>query len=195
MADILTHSWAKSFPGKRTAVARAGNVIGGGVSPDRLLPDIISHLRAGTTPVLRHPEAVRPWQHVLDCLNGCLTLIDRLLDDIRDIDFSGGWNFGPHSDSFVSVGEMTSLAMKNWGASGTRIAEANEKPHETQLLALDSSRVMNELGWGNWLGVEGALGWTLNWYRYLDSDANARTESVNVIAKFQRLNQVGEKCR
>jgi len=192
MADILTHSWAKSFPGTRTAVARAGNVIGGGdVSPDRLIPDIMLNLRAGTTPVLRHPEAVRPWQHVLDCLNGYRTLVDKLVDEACDLNFDGGWNFGPETDSFVPVGEIATAAMTNWGANGTWIADPNDKLHEAQLLALDSTRAKTELAWSNLLGVEDALIWTLNWFRNIDSGASARDATIQQIGEFQRLTAQG----
>jgi CDP-glucose 4,6-dehydratase len=188
MADILTHSWATSFPGTRTAVARAGNVIGGGdVSPDRLLPDIVSHLRAGTIPTLRHPEAVRPWQHILDCLNGYVTLIDKLLDDSCGLDFSGGWNFGPAAESFVSVGEVTTLVMKEWGSTDRWIAESNQKPYEAQLLALDSSRAMTQLGWSNLLEVENAVSWTVGSYLKLNSCASARQTMLGQIGEFQQM--------
>jgi CDP-glucose 4,6-dehydratase len=80
MADILTQSWMNSFPKIPTAIGRAGNVIGGGdASPDRLIPDIIKNLKVGQAPQIRHPEYVRPWQHVLDCLNGYLFVIEHLL--------------------------------------------------------------------------------------------------------------------
>lgn len=187
MADILTHSWATSFPGTRTAVARAGNVIGGGdVSPDRLLPDIVANLQAGTNPVLRHPEAVRPWQHVLDCLNGYRTLIDSFSSENEDFGFRGSWNFGPDVDSFVSVGEVTTAAMKIWGASGTWVADSTGKPYEAQLLSLDSTRANTGLGWSNLLGLDQALAWTLNWYRETDSGVSARGATLRQIEEFQQ---------
>jgi len=188
MVDILTHAWARSFPGTKTAVARAGNVIGGGdVSPDRLLPDVIANLQAGTRPVLRHPEAVRPWQHVLDCLNGYLTLIDRFTTENEDFNLDGGWNFGPEADSFVSVGEITTAAMRNWGSSGTWIVGTGAKPHEAQMLALDSTRANLDLGWSNLLNVDHALSWTLNWYRETDSGISARGVTLRQIDEFQQI--------
>ncbi len=188
MADILTHSWATSFPGTKTAVARAGNVIGGGdVSPDRLLPDIVKNLRSGTNPVLRNPEAVRPWQHVLDCLNGYLTLMDGLVSETGELSFEGGWNFGPDSDSFVPVGEITTKAMKFWGSSGSWTTGSNEKFHEAQLLSLDSTRAKTALGWSNLLGVEDTLSWTLDWHREVDSGAHAREVTLRQIEEFLPL--------
>jgi CDP-glucose 4,6-dehydratase len=188
MADTLTHSWATSFPGTRTAVARAGNVIGGGdISPDRLLPDIVKNLRSGTNPVLRNPEAVRPWQHVLDCLNGYQTLIDRLVTENEDFDFDGGWNFGPDLDSFVSVGEVTTAAIRNWGESGAWIADSNENLHEAKLLALDSTRAKTFLEWNNLLGVEDALLWTLEWYQAVDAGVPARDLTLQQVDIFEKL--------
>ena len=82
MADIATQSWLSSFENPSTAIARAGNVIGGGdVCADRLIPDLISSYSSGLTPKLRAPNSVRPWQHVLDCLNGYLTLVDALVNN------------------------------------------------------------------------------------------------------------------
>jgi CDP-glucose 4,6-dehydratase len=187
MADILTHSWAKSFPGTRIAVARAGNVIGGGdVSPDRLLPDLVKHLRAGTTPILRNPEAIRPWQHVLDCLNGYRTLIVMLLDETHEINVAGGWNIAPDEDSFASVGELATLVMKEWGANGIWTTACAEKLYEAQLLSLDSSRANTELGWSSKLEFGTALTWTLNWYKGFDSNSSARQITLRQIHEFQQ---------
>jgi len=188
MADILTHSWAKSFPGTRTAVARAGNVIGGGdVSSDRLLPDIVSSMRSATDPVLRHPEAVRPWQHVLDCLNGYQILIDALLTKNEDFNFAGGWNFGPAPSSFVTVGEVASKAMSRWGSSGTWTTDVSQKPHEAEILALDSTRAMSELSWNNKLTFEQAVTWTIDWYKALGSARTLRHFTNGQIEEFRQL--------
>ncbi len=156
MADLLTQSWVEVFPGPPTAIARAGNVIGGGdVSPDRLLPDLIASYQRGERPQLRYPGAVRPWQHVLDCLNGYLTLVDALLEG-RGL---GEWNFGPEFDSFVSVGQVADLVATSFGAP-TGFSLAERQPHEAGLLALDSRKAQVELGWRNRLGFERALEWT-----------------------------------
>lgn len=157
MADLLTQSWVKSFPGPPTAIARAGNVIGGGdVSPDRLLPDLIRAYTNGETPVLRYPNAVRPWQHVLDCLNGYLTLVDALLDGRGQ----GAWNFGPDTDSFVTVGQVANCVAELLGRQpGFELAQ--RQPAEAGLLALDSRKAELELGWKNRLGYREALEWTV----------------------------------
>ncbi len=183
MADILTQSWVKSFPGTPTAIARAGNVIGGGdVSPDRLLPDLIATYEQGGRPQLRYPGAVRPWQHVLDCLSGYLTVADALLDG-RGL---GVWNFGPDVNSFVSVGEVADRVAAAMGApSGYALTEG--QPHEAGLLALDSRRAQVELGWRNHLDLDRALGWTIGWARSVASGLDAREVTRQQLADFFRF--------
>ena len=112
-------------------------------------------------------------------------MIDSFTSGNEDFDFRGGWNFGPDVDSFVSVGEVTTAAMKIWGASGTWVADSTVKPHEAQLLSLDSTRANTGLGWSNLLGLDQALAWTLNWYREIDSGVSARGATLRQIEEFQ----------
>ena len=160
MADILTQSWVKSFPGIPTAIARAGNVIGGGdVSRDRLFVDLLAAYGDGRAPVLRYPRAVRPWQHVLDCLDGYLALVNALLDGRG----GGEWNFGPGHDSFVEVGNVATLAAELWGDGSHWEHDARPNPHEAGLLALDATKAEHELGWRNRLAFRDAVAWTIEW--------------------------------
>jgi CDP-glucose 4,6-dehydratase len=146
MADILTQSWVKSFPAMPTAIARAGNVIGGGdVSEDRLIPDAVRSFLASKPLTIRYPQAVRPWQHVLDCVNGYLKLTDSLLTGSG----LGEWNFGPGDESFVPVGQVASKAAEFWGGNAHVELETKEQPHEANLLALDSTKAITQLGWNN----------------------------------------------
>lgn len=161
MADIVTHSWITSFPGAPTAIARAGNVIGGGdVSSDRLLPDLINSFAAGKSPVLRFPQAVRPWQHVLDCLNGYLMICDQLLSGENTHE---AFNIGPDEDSFVSVGEVANIVSEFWGGEFKWVQDQNENPHEAGLLALDARRATETLNWRNKLKFRDAIEWTVQW--------------------------------
>lgn len=162
MADILTQSWIKSFGGPPTAIARAGNVIGGGdVSKDRLFPDLLNAYFSGIAPVLRYPDAVRPWQHVLDCLNGYMKLSDALLNG----NGKGEWNFGPETSSFVNVGDVATYVkeligedLPNW------LSDAERQPHEAKLLALDARKAELELDWHNKLSFRESLKWTVDWH-------------------------------
>ena len=161
MADILTQSWIKSFGGPPTAIARAGNVIGGGdVSKDRLFPDLLNGYLSGQAPVLRYPGAVRPWQHVLDCLNGYIKLSEALLNG----NGKGEWNFGPETSSFVNVGDVATYVQEiigegapNWTTTGEPL------PHEANLLALDARKAELELNWHNKLTFKESLKWTVDW--------------------------------
>jgi len=161
MADILTQSWIKSFGGPPTAIARAGNVIGGGdVSKDRLFPDLLNAYLSGQAPVLRYPGAVRPWQHVLDCLNGYLKLSDALLKG----NGQGEWNFGPETSSFVNVGDVATYVREIIGESAPSWTTTGEpQPHEANLLALDARKAELELNWRNNLSFKESLKWTVDW--------------------------------
>lgn len=181
MADILTHSWMTSFPGAPTAIARAGNVIGGGdVSKDRLLVDLVAGFEAATPVSIRYPDAVRPWQHVLDCLSGYLTLADALLAGAG----TGAWNFGPDPDSFQTVRQIADAGAELWGDGARWVDESGGHLHEAALLTLDSSKAKRELGWHNTLPFPGGLEWTIEWERAVRGGADARDVTLAQIERF-----------
>ena len=184
MADLLVQSWVHSFPGVPTAIARAGNVVGGGdVSRDRLLPDLIAAYSRGESPQLRFPQAVRPWQHVLDCLNGYLTLVDALLAGGGQ----GTWNFGPGRDSFLEVGAVASLVAELWGSGAHWQLDRGDHPYEANLLALDTARAQEELGWCNQLGSHNGVIWTVDWERRVHDGADPRDVTHEQIVRFTAL--------
>jgi CDP-glucose 4,6-dehydratase len=183
MADILTQSWVKSFPAMPTSVARAGNVIGGGdVSEDRLIPDAVRSFREGKSLSIRYPQAVRPWQHVLDCVNGYVELTNALVAG-RGL---GEWNFGPGEESFVPVGQVSTSAAQMWGGSADVIINTEPQPHEANLLALDSTKAMTQLGWANKLRFPESLQWTIDWEKAFAQGASAREITDRQIADFLR---------
>lgn len=184
MADILTQSWAKSFPGVPLAIARAGNVIGGGdVCEDRLLPDIIRAFSKGEDMTLRYPNAVRPWQHVLDCVSGYLALVDELIEGRAQ----GEWNFGPGRESFVTVGEVAKLAQKHWSSDSNIVIDPANKPHEANLLALDSTKALRALNWKNKLRYPESLIWTLDWEAQRLAGSFSRQLCLDQISKFEEI--------
>lgn len=183
MADLLTQSWIKSFPGSPVAIARAGNVIGGGdMSPDRLLPDLLKAIATGSTIELRNPSAVRPWQHVLDCVYGYYVLIQELLCG-RGL---GEWNFGPDEESFVEVSSVVSDAQKYLGIP-ERWQVTEPARQEAQLLALDSSKARQSLKWDNQLKYPLCLHWTMDWNRQIDGSLSSLQIARAQIEKYLKL--------
>jgi CDP-glucose 4,6-dehydratase len=184
MADIMTQSWVASFPGTPTAIARAGNVIGGGdVSPDRLLPDLLASFADHRPAMIRYPDAVRPWQHVLDCLNGYLVLADALVDGRG----TGEWNFGPGRESFVPVRRLADLAVNAWGDGARWTTDSLEHPHEAALLSLDATKAERELGWRNRLPFPLSLDWTINWERRVIAGEDVRSATIAQLEAFLAL--------
>lgn len=188
MSDLLAHAWSVSFGGPITAIARAGNVIGGGdYSTERLIPDIIRAVKAGRLPELRYPQAVRPWQHVLDCLNGYITLAMALANGSPIAKSGDAWNFGPTEDSFVTVGEVTSLALEQLGVGTQWEPASGEVFHEAGLLALDSSKATKGLAWRNRLDFADSLTWTLDWYSRVDRGMPPREVTMDQVLRFREL--------
>jgi CDP-glucose 4,6-dehydratase len=184
MADILTQSYVTSFPGVSTAIARGGNVIGGGdVSKDRLFVDLVAAFREGKPAELRYPGAVRPWQHVLDCLNGYLSIVDALLAGSG----TGSWNIGPGRESFVDVGTVAARAAERWGDAATVRVGDGVNPHEANLLALDATKAERELGWRNLLPFPASLEWAIDWYREVADGADPRAATLAQIQAFDSL--------
>jgi CDP-glucose 4,6-dehydratase len=174
-AELVTAAYRRSFGpphgGLAVASARAGNVIGGGDwSEDRIVPDIVRALTARRPVVLRHPQAVRPWQHVLEPLSGYLVLGERLWNG--GVDFAEAWNFGPAESVPLSVGELARRFLDLWGV-GRLVVQADESVHEAHCLKLDCSKAQQKLGWFPVLTVDEALAWTAEWYRTYTGDRAA----------------------
>ena len=182
MADIATQSWVKSFENVPTSIARAGNVIGGGdISEDRLIPDLVSSFIYKSAPQLRYPNAVRPWQHVLDCLNGYLLLIDQMINHT----VTGIWNFGPADSKSKTVAEVAERSGAIWGTDAPWKQTPGNHPKESVNLMLDSSKARERLGWVDKLSFEESLDWTINWYRNVNQGKNPREETDENILKFE----------
>jgi CDP-glucose 4,6-dehydratase len=182
-ADLITQSWmASSGSAVPTAIARAGNVIGGGdVCADRLMVDLVAAFSTGRAVRLRHPEAVRPWQHVLDCLNGYLALTDALLAG----ECSGeAFNFGPDTSSFIPVGEVATAVGALWGTDPVIELDEGIQVHEATLLALDSRKAELQLRWRNRVQLGEALSMTVAWEKLVRAGGDARAVSVAQISAF-----------
>jgi CDP-glucose 4,6-dehydratase len=182
MADIATQSWLSSFENAPTAIARAGNVLGGGdVCADRLIPDLIHSYSSGATPKLRAPNSVRPWQHVLDCLNGYLTLVDAVIENKA----GGAWNFGPDENQSKTVADVANIAAKVWGVEKSWENDSGNHPHEASMLILNSNKARTNLGWSDKLSFEESVEWTTNWYKNVNSGKDPLEETLKNIRDFE----------
>ncbi len=166
-AELVVASWPRSDT--RVVTARAGNVIGGGDwSPDRLVPDLIRAWAAGESAALRMPEAIRPWQHVLQPLHGYLLYAERLSNSP---DLPPALNFGPDESQTVTVGELVDHAARAWKRDGGTLPSPpttlSPRPNmvETGHLVIDSALATATLGWHNVIDWRTAADWTIDWYR------------------------------
>lgn len=156
LADLMASEWASSKPLKTVKIARAGNVIGAfDRSRDRLVPDIVRSIRSEGVLKVRNPSATRPWQHVLDCLWGYLTLIEKS-KDIGQCEF----NFGPRHSKSQTVEAVVTEARKHLPQLQVSVS-TEENRNETRNLELDSSLANKLLGWQPIIDFETAIEWSL----------------------------------
>lgn len=187
-AEIVTRSFRNSFF-KVTgdifvATARAGNVVGGGDwAEDRLVPDTIQALLAGRPVELRYPNAIRPWQHVLDPLSGYLKLAENL--DSGGDAFAEGWNFAPWEEDARTVGWVAARLQRAWGVTPAWRPQEGAHHHEQIFLKLDSSKARLQLGWRPKLRIHDTVDWTVDWYRAFYDGAPARRLVEDQIARYQ----------
>ncbi len=165
-AEIVISSYRRSFfkEGAMVASVRAGNVIGGGDWAEmRIVPDIVGCLMNDRPLVLRNPNSVRPWQHVMDPLNGYLTLAVKMLGgDERTAD---AWNFGPDGVETPTVRQVAEMMMISWGRTVPIEVVPNEGYHESKLLRLDCTKAKSILGWDPKMDIDKVIERTVEWYK------------------------------
>jgi CDP-glucose 4,6-dehydratase len=186
-AELVVSAYRNSFFNPRDyalhgvgiASARAGNVIGGGDwAVDRLVPDAIRAFQEGRAVHIRNPLAIRPWQHVLEPLQGYLDVAALLLD--KGLAGAEAWNFGPHPGDARPVEWVVSELARLWGQGAGWEQEPGEHPHEAQTLKLDISKAAAQLGWHPRLPLSEALAITEAWYG--ERWQRARTGSIDMRA-------------
>ena len=171
---------------------RAGNVIGGGDwTPRQLLPDIIAACSQGSKLVLRHPTALRPWQHVLDCLAGYLTLAEQLSAD--PMRYAGEWNFGPAESDEWTVSDMVEAISKEWGGDFTWETDHSANGYEEPVLRLDCSKVNRVLGWHPRLMLEESVRWTVRWYKGYLNKKDPRKLCHEDLCQYMALNACSDR--
>jgi CDP-glucose 4,6-dehydratase len=185
-AEIVAACWRQSYaPSPRIATARAGNVIGAGDwGVDRLLPDCFTAFAQGRPVQLRRPDAVRPWQHVLEPLSGYLLLAETLCNNDGER-FAQAWNFGPDAESEMSVGEVARLAASAWGSNAQIEIKADPTaPHEAGQLRLDSSLARGLLDWQPRWTLPQAVAATAAGYRTWADGGNLRSVVLQQIDHY-----------
>jgi CDP-glucose 4,6-dehydratase len=188
-AEILVECWRRSFltpaSGKGIASVRAGNVIGGGDwSADRLIPDCVRAFQHGRTVEIRNPDAIRPWQHVLDALAGYVMLAERLY--CNPVEFGQAWNFGPDPSECETVMAVVRQLASHWGeAARWSIAEGETAP-EDPVLMIDAAKARELLQWRPVLDLDDSLAWTAEWYRRQANGESASQLCAEQIGRFER---------
>ena len=185
-SEIITSAYRNSFLsliGKKLASVRAGNVIGGGDwAKDRLIPDFFRSIDNNKILSVRSPQAVRPWQHVLDPLSGYLMLAEKLV--VNGDNFADAWNFGPEQSdaktvSWVLEKLFAKFSNLKWEATPTK------QPHEASLLKLDISKAKSKLGWAPRWSLNTAIDNTIKWHQAFKENENMMEFSIKQIKAYQ----------
>lgn len=171
---------------KSISTARAGNVIGGGDwSQDRLLPDFFRAVIDKRKIKIRSPHSTRPWQYVLDALNGYLNLAEKMYNDGER--YGSGWNFGPdYTNQSISVEYILKKLLSLWDLNDDFIMFDNTDLHEAQSLTLDSAKANHQLSWHPKLNIDESIHHTSEWYKALINDSNMLDTSINLISQFEQ---------
>lgn len=176
-ADLATQSWRKSFGKSPISIGRAGNVIGGGDwAEDRIITDLVHAILAQSKLVLRNPKSIRPWQHVLDCLNGYLKLIEEQLNS----KIQGEWNFGPQELEFKSVEDLVMSFTNSWGFL-PKIEVVKSEFSESNILVLNSEKSRDQLHWQEKLNFDEVIDWTTSWYKSKDPQAVTENQIIKYL--------------
>ena len=193
-AELVTSAYRNSFfsqgdslsQGKAVATVRVGNVIGGGDwSEDRLVPDILHCLMQGQTLSIRNPHATRPWQYILEPLNGYLMLAERLYEEGQS--FSEAWNFGSYEINPKPVVWVVEQLISLWGSEISWELDKNYHPHEESYLKLDCSKAHAKLGWKPKLDLKTTLSWIVDWTKAFQAGEDMRLFTQQQIQKFMAL--------
>lgn len=186
-AELVIAAWRRSFfdagRGPALASVRAGNVIGGGdFARDRLVPDLVRAFERGAAPAIRSPDAVRPWQHVLEALGGYLMIAERLLGGEPGL--ADAWNFGPAEDDARPVSWIIDRMRGAWGGTAEPRPWQHAVPHEAGVLRLDVSRARALLGWRPSLPLADAIAWVVAWHKAVGGGADPRTVTLEQITSY-----------
>jgi CDP-glucose 4,6-dehydratase len=184
-SELVTHSYKKSFldeKGIPVSTARAGNVIGGGdFSTDRIIPDCVRHALAGEKIIIRNPDSIRPFQHVLEPLSAYLMIAEQqaLLPEKQ-----GYYNVGPEEADCISAGKLATLFCDAWKEGISWENKSDGGPHEASFLKLDCSLIQNRIGWQPQWDIKTAVEKTVEWTKVYEKNGDVRACMENQIKDF-----------
>lgn len=186
-AEIAFSSYTRSFFAQRPALgaasARAGNVIGGGDwAVDRIIPDCIRAIEADQPVFLRNPEATRPWQHVLEPIQGYLKLAVSLFEEPKK--WEGAWNFGPSTVEIRTVKTVAEVLVSHIGKGRIEVIESPIHVHEARLLQLNCDKAHQLLGWHSRWNVDKTLAATALWYKAIMNGGSAEDITRKQLQEF-----------
>jgi CDP-glucose 4,6-dehydratase len=185
-SELITASYRKAFfndSPMAIASARAGNVIGGGDwAKNRIIPDAMRAFANNEKLLVRNPNSIRPWQHVLEPLFGYLILCQQLINNPTT--FSGAWNFGPNYEDTQPVSVLADIIVESWGGNAEWGHDNEEHPHEANYLKLDCSKAKNILKWNPVWSLDQALVETVKWYKASCNNEDMRKFTLNQIEKY-----------
>ncbi len=188
-AELVSDAYRKSYFAKLNiglATARAGNVIGGGDWADfRLVPDVVKAFHRGEKVRIRNPNAIRPWQYVLEPLSGYLTL-GKLLYQGDNV-ANSAWNFGPSGETLFTVKEMVQAISGIWGEKSGWILEKNIIGREDPVLQLDTRKAKRKIDWCTRLAIIETISYTTDWYKKFFAGENLRDFSIEQIQSYTSL--------
>lgn len=186
MAELMTTSYRKSFfenLGIKIITARGGNVIGGGdFGENRIIPDLIRSIKKNEDLVIRRPNSIRPWQHVIDVLYGYLNLV-KVKYEANEVG-NTSYNIGPDNIKPVNVKELIQTMIEKIGKGSVVINESDSKLHEANYLKLDTSLAKAELNWAPKLNIDNALDLTARWYKAYLNGEDVQELSIVDIKKY-----------
>lgn len=193
-AELVSAAYRKSFFSpklsqnhhKSVSTVRAGNVIGGGDRTlGRLVPDLIQSIKSSQPIILRNPDAVRPWQHVLEPLCGYIHLAEKMY--ISGHQYSGAWNFAPNPSDMICVRDIAQILLSKMSNSTIiEVGDINQLFHETKVLKLDYSKARGELGWNPRWDIRKALDAIVDWENISNYQSNMSAFTLSQINEFMR---------
>lgn len=187
-SELITAAYRNSFfntpDSAALASARAGNVIGGGDwASDRLIPDVLRSFERQQPVIIRNPEAIRPWQHVLEPLSAYLLLAEKLY--LKGASYAEAWNFGPRDEDVKTVEWILDYMSRQWGKGANWKVDNSSQLHEAQLLKLDISKTATRLGWRPRWSLEQALNSIIEWQQCWLSAGNVQKICLDQIEAYQ----------